>query len=183
LSGLHRRIEVLSIVVLIDRPQGSSPGSTAEIRPVNEMRMRARWKLGRALKAVKRAKHPGKGKLALASLTSLLKKIGLTRPTALAAVCDLMDFPVGLLLDQGIDALGLKTQLAQARRDLLHRAVAVLHLRGVLSAEEKLLPGWWVAQLDMVWARSIVFGSAGHGFPRQPRWSFVRASMQNRCAR
>lgn len=56
-----------------------------QIRPVNETRMRARWKLGRLLAEVERATHPGKGKVALTSLTSLLAELDLTPPTALAA--------------------------------------------------------------------------------------------------
>lgn len=59
--------------------------SIEDMRPINETRMLARWKLGRALKEVQRAVHPGKGKVALTSLTSLLMKLSLTRPTALEA--------------------------------------------------------------------------------------------------
>jgi hypothetical protein len=55
------------------------------MRPVNETRMAARWKLGRALAKVERATAPGKGKMALTSLTSLLQKLSLTKPIALEA--------------------------------------------------------------------------------------------------
>jgi hypothetical protein len=41
--------------------------------------------LGRALALVERGHGPGRGKKALSSLTSLLKSLGLTKPTALEA--------------------------------------------------------------------------------------------------
>jgi hypothetical protein len=56
-----------------------------QIRPLNETRMQARWKLGGLLARVPRATHPGKGKVALTGLTSLLDKLGLTGPIALQA--------------------------------------------------------------------------------------------------
>jgi N6-adenosine-specific RNA methylase IME4 len=58
-----------------------------EMRPINELRMRARWKLGRALREVERASGPGRGNAekALSGLTSLLAELDLTKPTALAA--------------------------------------------------------------------------------------------------
>ena len=55
------------------------------MRPINELRMAARWKLGGALAQAERAKHPGKGKVASASLTSLLTRITLDRQTAMEA--------------------------------------------------------------------------------------------------
>jgi len=55
------------------------------MRPVNELRMKARWKLGAALAKVERATHPGKGKVASASLTSLLTRLTLDRQTAMEA--------------------------------------------------------------------------------------------------
>jgi N6-adenosine-specific RNA methylase IME4 len=54
-----------------------------QVREANEGKIRARWKLGRLLAQIERAKHPGKGKVASASLTSLLKQIGLDRQTAM----------------------------------------------------------------------------------------------------
>jgi N6-adenosine-specific RNA methylase IME4 len=56
-----------------------------DMRPVNELRMTARWKLGRALAMVERAAHPGKGKVASSGLTSLLQSLDLTKQTAQAA--------------------------------------------------------------------------------------------------
>ena len=56
--------------------------STAEIRPVNETRMWARWKLGRALAQVERGIGPGRGKKVSSGLTPLLKRLGQTRQTA-----------------------------------------------------------------------------------------------------
>jgi N6-adenosine-specific RNA methylase IME4 len=56
-----------------------------EMRPLNEVRMWARWKLGQLLAKVDRATAPGKGKMALGSLTSFLQKIGLSKPVALEA--------------------------------------------------------------------------------------------------
>jgi N6-adenosine-specific RNA methylase IME4 len=58
---------------------------TDEIRIVNEGKLRARWKLGHLLAKVERAKHPGKGKLASAGLTSLLAQVALDKQTALEA--------------------------------------------------------------------------------------------------
>jgi hypothetical protein len=43
------------------------------------------WKLGRLLAKVERGTGPGRGKKALSVLTSLLAKIGLTKPVALEA--------------------------------------------------------------------------------------------------
>jgi N6-adenosine-specific RNA methylase IME4 len=61
--------------------------SIEDMRPINEARMRARWKLGRALKAVERTAGPGRGKVekTLSGFTSFLKDLGLTKPTALEA--------------------------------------------------------------------------------------------------
>jgi hypothetical protein len=59
--------------------------------------MRARWKLGQLLAEIDRATHPGKGKVMLSGLTSLLKRLGLTRPTALAAE------RIGSLPDEELD--------------------------------------------------------------------------------
>jgi hypothetical protein len=59
--------------------------SKEDMREVHETRMEARWFLGKALAQIERAKAPGKGKMALSGLTSLLEQIGLTKPTALAA--------------------------------------------------------------------------------------------------
>jgi hypothetical protein len=59
--------------------------SIEDMRPINETRMLARWKLGRALAKMERATAPGKGKMALNSLTSFLDNIGLTKPTTLSA--------------------------------------------------------------------------------------------------
>jgi N6-adenosine-specific RNA methylase IME4 len=59
-----------------------------EIRPVNELRMRARWKLGQLLAEIERGHGPGRGKKMLSSLTSFrdyLRQIKLTPPTALEA--------------------------------------------------------------------------------------------------
>ncbi len=61
---------------------------TAEIRPVNEMRMRARWKLGRALAKEDRCPGPGRGKKGVTGLPSFkafLQKLGLSKPTAVEA--------------------------------------------------------------------------------------------------
>jgi hypothetical protein len=55
---------------------------------VNELRMRARWKLGRLLAAMERAPGPGRGKKMSALLTSFrdfLGKLRLDRQTALVA--------------------------------------------------------------------------------------------------
>jgi hypothetical protein len=56
-----------------------------EIRPLNETRMQARWKLGGLLAKVDRATAPGKGKMASVGLTSLLRSLELDRQTALEA--------------------------------------------------------------------------------------------------
>src|SRR6516165_7535742 len=53
-----------------------------EMRPINELRMRARWKLGRALREVERAQGQ---RTSLSGLTRLLSELDLTKPTALAA--------------------------------------------------------------------------------------------------
>ncbi len=55
---------------------------TAEIRPVNEMRMRARWKLGRALANEERSDVRRKGS---GWFVNLLNKLKITRPTAMTA--------------------------------------------------------------------------------------------------
>jgi|GEM_PF-1282477 len=65
--------------------------SVEDMRPVNEVRMLARWKLGQALAKVERTHvaGPGRGrseaKTALSSLTLFLENLGLTKPTALDA--------------------------------------------------------------------------------------------------
>lgn len=60
--------------------------SIEDMRPVNETRMLARWKLGRALDKIERDTHgPGRGKKALSGLTGFLDQLGMTKPTALAA--------------------------------------------------------------------------------------------------
>jgi N6-adenosine-specific RNA methylase IME4 len=55
-----------------------------EIRPLNETRMQARWKLGGLLARIER-KPGGRGKKALTGLGVLLEKIGLTDPVAIQA--------------------------------------------------------------------------------------------------
>lgn len=55
-----------------------------QVREANEGKIRARWKLGRMLAKIERAKHPGKGKLASSGFTSVLGKLGLTKQTAVA---------------------------------------------------------------------------------------------------
>jgi hypothetical protein len=81
------------------------------MRPINELRMRARWKLGSALAVVERATHPGKGKLASASLTSLLTRLALNRQTALEAQ------RIAALPDE---VLAKAFALWRQRNDLLH---------------------------------------------------------------
>jgi hypothetical protein len=57
--------------------------SIEDMRPVNEMRMTARWKLGRALAKIERASTGPAGKrVRLSSLTQLLESLGLTKQTA-----------------------------------------------------------------------------------------------------
>ena len=52
--------------------------NTSEIRPVNETRMRARWKLGQALAAIERAQ----GSRTLGGLRPMLHKVGLKETSA-----------------------------------------------------------------------------------------------------
>jgi hypothetical protein len=62
--------------------------SIEDMRPVNEMRMTARWKLGKALKAIGRGHGPGRGKKNHTdsdSFKALLKDLGLQFTTAQAA--------------------------------------------------------------------------------------------------
>jgi hypothetical protein len=62
--------------------------SIEDMRPINETRMLARWKLGRALAMVERAAGPGRGKKVLTGSTSfraLLGSLGLDPSTSLAA--------------------------------------------------------------------------------------------------
>src|SRR5262245_23683804 len=59
-----------------------------QIRPVNELRMRGRWKLGKLLEKIDRAHGPGRGKKMSAALTSFRASLGsltLDRQTALEA--------------------------------------------------------------------------------------------------
>jgi N6-adenosine-specific RNA methylase IME4 len=96
------------------------------IRPVNELHMRARWRLGRVLMEVERASHPGKGKVASSSLTSLLRALELTKQTAQAAQ------RIGSLPDAELD-----------------KALADAHQRGVLNTFADLIerarPYWYQA--------------------------------------
>jgi hypothetical protein len=62
----------------------SGPTASKIMRPINELRMRARWKLGGALAQVERA-PVGRGKKALTGLTNLLGRLGLSKPTAMEA--------------------------------------------------------------------------------------------------
>src|SRR5258706_15059270 len=60
--------------------------SIEDMRPINETRMKARWKLGALLAETARQPGPGRGKeKKLSGFTSFLKTIGLTKPTAQAA--------------------------------------------------------------------------------------------------
>jgi N6-adenosine-specific RNA methylase IME4 len=61
--------------------------SVEDMRPINETRMRARWKLGRALAEVQRDSGPGRGNIEkkLSGFTSFLADLGMTKPTAQAA--------------------------------------------------------------------------------------------------
>lgn len=63
--------------------------STAEIRPVNESLMLARWKLGRLLRTYERGHGPGRGgkdvKAVNTFFRDLLKQCGLTPPIAMQA--------------------------------------------------------------------------------------------------
>ena len=55
------------------------------IRPVNEMKMRARWKLGRALAEVERGAGPGRGKktdAARPSFMTYINSLGLKKQSA-----------------------------------------------------------------------------------------------------
>jgi len=81
---------------------------TDEIRPVNEARMRARWKLGQLLAKEERAKRGPKGKVILTGLKNLAEKLkgwGLTPPTAMFAQ------RIGTLPPEDLDA-----ELARARK-------------------------------------------------------------------
>ena len=91
------------------RRDGSARYSTEEIRPVNELKMRARWKLGRVLADCEREGGPGRGKKKFASRTSfsgLLKTIGLKKVQALVAQ------RIGTLPESE-----LEKAFAQARKD------------------------------------------------------------------
>jgi hypothetical protein len=60
--------------------------SVEDMRPMNELRMQARWKLGRALREVERAPTgPIGGRVASSGLTQLLTELDLTKQTAHAA--------------------------------------------------------------------------------------------------
>jgi hypothetical protein len=76
--------------------------------------MRARRKLGQLLAEVERATHPGKGKVASASLTSLLKQLALPRQTAMEA--------------ERIGRLPDRKPSAQAKAMLRARSTAVRNL-------------------------------------------------------
>jgi hypothetical protein len=52
------------------------------MRPINEARMRARWKLGRALAKLERAQGE---RTSVRSFTKFITDLGLTKPTALEA--------------------------------------------------------------------------------------------------
>lgn len=58
---------------------------TEQVREANEGKVRARWKLGQMLAEVERAPAPGKGKMTSTGLTSLLKRLDLTKQTAMKA--------------------------------------------------------------------------------------------------
>src|SRR5215831_15852377 len=56
-----------------------------EIRPVNELRMRARWKLGQVLAELERGHGPGRGKKAATgspSFLGVISKLNLVKRTA-----------------------------------------------------------------------------------------------------
>jgi hypothetical protein len=60
---------------------------TEAIRPINEGRMRACWKLGQLLAMIERGKAPGKGKMISVSTKSFLlrlKKLNLKKDRAIA---------------------------------------------------------------------------------------------------
>jgi hypothetical protein len=89
--------------------------SVEDMRPINELRMIARWKLGRALAQVERATHPGKGKVASGGLTSLLVRLALDRQTSMEAQ------RIGCMPDdemaQAFDQANTPAKLAQVIRD------------------------------------------------------------------
>jgi hypothetical protein len=61
---------------------------TESIRPVNESRMRARWKLGQLLAIFERGTGPGRGKKVshdAKSFMAYIKKVGLDKDTAVRA--------------------------------------------------------------------------------------------------
>ncbi len=61
------------------------PHQTEEIRPVNEAKMRARWKLGQLLAKMERGTGPGRGKKkggVRPSFMDYIKKIGLANTAA-----------------------------------------------------------------------------------------------------
>ena len=93
---------------------------TEEIRPVNEMRMQARWKLGRALAKVVRGAGPGRGKQKVfpdeTSCRKILKSVGLLPKVAMEAQ------RIGMLPDTE-----LKAGLAEARKqDILNTFTALI---------------------------------------------------------
>ena len=64
--------------------------SIEDMRPINEARMRARWKLGRALSQFARRLGPGpgrgkKGVTELPSFNALIKELALTKPVVVEA--------------------------------------------------------------------------------------------------
>jgi hypothetical protein len=56
-------VALVSLLIFVELVR-LRPHSVEDMRPINELRMAARWKLGRALAKVERATHPGKGKVA-----------------------------------------------------------------------------------------------------------------------
>ncbi|RXG91559.1 MT-A70 family methyltransferase [Bradyrhizobium zhanjiangense] len=88
--------------------------SIEDMRPINETRMRARWKLGRALALVARHAGPGRGKKMSGSPTSfraLLAELGLKKDAAVEAQ------RIGTLPEE---KLTKAFEQWRARSDLLH---------------------------------------------------------------
>jgi hypothetical protein len=146
--------------------------SIEDMRPVNESRMRARWKLGRALAEVERRQGKRNDPTSSTRLTnfgSFLEKLGLTRQTAVDVQ------RLGTMPDD---------ELAKACADA-RKAERLLHYNELIVRARP----WWYKENRKARHRAIRAGAVGNARTsrsvpadlfEQRRWHHARPSVSKR---
>jgi len=120
-------MEVRQIEIKLDAIEGvmrqSGLYQVEEIRPVNETKMRARWKLGRLLRVAKRghAGRPGKNEFRGGTYLSMITDLGMVKSRALEAE-RIGDLPVEQLERAFADSKAAEPPILTTYGELVERA-------------------------------------------------------------